>query len=76
MEIPAQIKSHYKHLETESEYNSPMHDAIMSNIAECIKEYGDDEIFSKLWTSSLFPERLTACILTLIDEQKLLDTPR
>jgi len=47
-----------------------MHDCIMANIAACIKEYGDKETFDKLWTSSLFPERLTKSILWAIKDNK------
>ncbi len=46
---------------------SPLHDCIMDAICERLKEYGDRETFNKLWTSSLFPERLTKQLLRITE---------
>lgn len=47
---------------------SALHDSIMSAIASNLKEYAPDA-FDKVWSRSLFPERLTKEILRLCEQQ-------
>lgn len=47
---------------------SPLHDGILSAIAENLKEYCP-KAFTAAWTSSMFPERLTKEILRLVEQQ-------
>ena len=47
---------------------SPIHDACLNAICETLKEFTDKETFDKVWTSSLFPERLTKRFLRLHEE--------
>lgn len=71
-ESPKWLLDKYKKLREEDEKRdkdfSPIHDAIMNAISSNLKEYCDEEVFSKAWTSSMFPERLTKEILRLIEE--------
>lgn len=48
---------------------SPVFDCIMCAIADRLKEFTDRETFEKVWTQSLFPERLSKQILRIIEEQ-------
>jgi hypothetical protein len=47
---------------------SPLFDTIMHNICEHLKIYGDQEIYEKMWTSNIFPERLSKAILRVVEE--------
>jgi hypothetical protein len=47
---------------------SNIHDCIMANIGQHIKLYGDQETYNKLWSTSLFPERLTKAILRAMEQ--------
>jgi len=47
---------------------SPQHDAIMTAIWDRLQEFGNKEVADNIWTSSLFPERLTKQILRIIEQ--------
>jgi hypothetical protein len=46
----------------------PLFHAMMSNVANLLKEHCDEETFFKVWGSSLFPERLSQAALRLFEE--------
>jgi hypothetical protein len=46
----------------------PLFDAMMSNVAKLLKEHCDAEVFFKVWSSSMFPERVSQSALRLFEE--------
>ena len=66
------LMSNYKGLRNVNEKRdnkySPLYDSIMSAIYSNLKEYNPDEL-GAVWTSSIFPERLTKEILRLVEQQ-------
>jgi len=69
---PDWLLSQYKGLrevdeKRDKEY-SPLHDSIMSAISANLKEHNPND-FGAVWTSSMFPERLTKEILRLVELQ-------
>jgi hypothetical protein len=69
---PDFISSKYKGLRSPDNNRdktySPLHDSIMDAISENLQEHAS-ESFSKVWSSSMFPERLTKEILRLVEDQ-------
>lgn len=47
---------------------SPLFDAAMCAVADRLKEFTDRETFNKVWTSSLFPERISKQFLRLAEQ--------
>ena len=69
---PDFISSKYKGLRSPDNNRdktySPLHDSIMDAISENLQEHAS-ESFSKVWSSSMFAERLTKEILRLVEDQ-------
>ena len=47
---------------------SALFDGMMNNVCLLLKEHCDKEAFDKVWTCSLFPERISQAALRLFEE--------
>lgn len=47
---------------------SPLFDCIMCSIGDRLNEFTDKETFRKVWSESMFPERLAKQILRIIEQ--------
>ena len=69
---PEWLLSKYKGLREPDEKRdkefSPLHDSIMTAIQNNLLEYNKGQ-FNEVWSSSMFPERLTKEILRLVELQ-------